>query len=454
MTSRSLRRIFGAAVVLLLVGGGWAAWRWRDRPSAPSPPMPAAFREDEVRILVERARREVLDEPLSADAWGHLGMVFMAHSFDREATRCFAEAARLDPSDPRWPYALAAIALKGEPDAALPLLHAAAEASEGVPRYRATIRLTLAESLLERGDLDGAERLIAEEYRRNPKNLRAALRLGMVAAARGDASRAERLLMAARASPHAAKAATARLAALARSRGAPSAELDREATERPDDPPWPDPLLDALGELQVGDRGRHRKVTMLEKEQRYAEAAQVYLDDLKRGRTVVACVGAGLELSRLGDYDRALPLLREGVRLGPDNAQAHFTLGLALFDRAEKWRHENPDDGRAKEGMREAAASARRATDLEPGLAAAYLVWGLAAKHADGPAAALGPLQKGVSCQPTHFELQYGLGETLMDLNRPREAETHLENARKLDPKDPRPAQALERLRKGEKGKR
>ena len=52
------------------------------------------------------------------------------------------------------------------------------------------------------------------------------------------------------------------------------------------------------------------------------------------------------------------------------------------------------------------------------------------------------------------FDLQFGLGEALLDSaswyhpSRYREAETHLKNARSITPKDPRPDRALERLRK------
>ena len=48
---------------------------------------------------------------------------------------------------------------------------------------------------------------------------------------------------------------------------------------------------------------------------------------------------------------------------------------------------------------------------------------------------------------PSEIELQLGLGECLLETEQLQDAARHLENARKLDPKDPRPAAALERLR-------
>ena len=41
-------------------------------------------------------------------------------------------------------------------------------------------------------------------------------------------------------------------------------------------------------------------------------------------------VGVGLEKLKTGDLAGAVAKLREAVRLAPDNAQAHYQLGLAL----------------------------------------------------------------------------------------------------------------------------
>jgi predicted Zn-dependent protease len=68
--------------------------------------------------------------------------------------------------------------------------------------------------------------------------------------------------------------------------------------------------------------------------------------------------------------------------------------------------------------------------------------------HRGEAAAAVEPLMKGVACRPEVFNLQLALGEALLEAKRLPEAATHLKNAQKLDPKDPRPGQALERLRK------
>jgi tetratricopeptide (TPR) repeat protein len=157
-----------------------------------------------------------------------------------------------------------------------------------------------------------------------------------------------------------------------------------------------------------------------------------------------AYLGAGTNLARLGDYDRALPLLREGVKRDPDNAQAHYDLALVQYTRALP---EGPGSAQAKEWLREAVEHAKRTTELKADHAWAYSIWGMALQLLGEPAQAVEPLRRGVTCRPEMFDLQLTLGEVLMETGQNGEAETYLENARKLDPKSPRPIQDLERLR-------
>jgi len=91
---------------------------------------------------------------------------------------------------------------------------------------------------------------------------------------------------------------------------------------------------------------------------------------------------------------------------------------------------------------------ARRTTELKPDHARAYLFWGLALKYLGEPAAAVAPLRKGVMCRPELLELQFALGDVLLEAGQYREAETYLENARKIDPNDQRVTEALVRLHK------
>jgi Flp pilus assembly protein TadD len=411
--------------------------------------MPGGIEDREVRRALERARQEVLDNTRSAAAWGHLGKILLAHLFPGEADFCFAEAARLDPADPLWVYARGVIALPRDPEKPVTLLRQAVAVAATGSQQRSAMSLQLAEALLERGDLGEAETLFRQELEHGPKSARAAFGLGLIAISQGNEPAATKFLTVAQGSAHARKKASAQLAALARAGGdrKAAAAYEKQAAGLPEDPPWPDPILDEVAYMRVGRRGRERLAGLLEKQHRYAEAADVYLEQIDKQPNVQAYIGAGMNLARLRNYDRALPLLRNAVRLQPDNAVAHSALALVLFARAEREWHTSPGLPQLKEWFREAVEHARQATQLRPGHAQAYLYWGLSLKYLGEPAAAVEPLRKGVTCAPADFELQYGLGEVLLEVGRLKEAEVHLSNAQRLAPNDPRLLGALKRLR-------
>jgi tetratricopeptide (TPR) repeat protein len=395
---------------------------------------------------------------------GQLGKMLLAQQFDHEADICFAEAGRLDPADPRWLYGRCVRILKRDPDHAVAMLEEAkalADAAPKYPRYRSVIYMQLAEALLEGGQLDAAEAICRAEQQHNPNNPRPVLRLGLIAQARGDTALAEQLLTTAQASLSCRRFATAQLAALARSRGDRTAAdiYEKQVAASPPEAVWPDPFFEEIASLQVGQRGFERQVKRLESERQYDEAVQLYRKRIEKHPTVHNYVGAGVNLARLAqqqtdqaaraaDYDQAFRMLRQAVELGPDNSFAHYTLAQVVFARAERDQQADPDSPQIKAWFREVRDHAKRAVELRPGYAEAYLWWGLALKHLGEPKEALAPLRAGVTCQPSDFRLQLSLGQALIEADRGAEAETYLENARKLGPDDPRPVEALKRLRK------
>ena len=416
--------------------------------------MPADIHDPAVLRAVQSARQDVLDKPNSAVAWGVLGMTLEAHLYEAEADRCFAQAARLDPADGRWPYFRGLYALKYDPDNALPFLRQAA-ACRSLPENQSAMRLRLAEALLERRELDEAEELFRQEERRAPANPRAAFGLGMIALARGDERGAEKYLTIARNSP------TARARRQRSWRRSPrDAATTRSQTPWSKTPllspatrqAWPDPLVAQIIRLRVGPDSRAeelaQQVAELERQGRYREAAALYQRQIDEKPTVAAYLGAGFDMARQGDYDRALPLLHEAVRLDPDSFQAHYTLALVQFTRAEKQWQRSPGSPEAKKWLGDTIEQAQVAAKLKPDHARNYLHWGLALKYLGKPNEAIAPLRKGVACQPADIDLQLALGEVLHETGHDQEAQTYLENAWQLDPKDPRVIQAFEQLRK------
>ena len=110
------------------------------------------------------------------------------------------------------------------------------------------------------------------------------------------------------ASPSSEKKATAQLAALARARGdvATAERYQAKYAQLPDDEPWPDPFLAPVFQSGVGRRFRILEVENLESDNRFTEAAALYLERAEREPTAAAYAGAGFDLARAGQLDQAV----------------------------------------------------------------------------------------------------------------------------------------------------
>jgi tetratricopeptide (TPR) repeat protein len=411
--------------------------------------MPPDIQEKDVKAAIEAARNQVIEQPDSGEAWGHLGLTLAANLFDQEADRCLAEATRLSP-DPRWPFIRGVIALKRDPDRALPLLREGVEKGGEQPELQYQMKMRLGEALLERKELDEAEGVFASVWEQNHNDARAALGLGMIALARGgDANRAqaEKYLLIARNSPGSKKSATIQLASAATAREAREAYA-KEVESLPDDAPWPELMRDQVEELQLGHRGRERRITKLENQRQFAEAARLYLQAAKEEPSARNYTGAGINLARLKEYEKAVEMLVEAVKLEPDSSQAHYTLALVQFTRAERLQAADASSPQAAQWFQDCVEHAKKAAELKPSFARAYQFWGLGLLRLKDPAEAVAPLRKGVECQPAEFELQLGLGEALLRTKQYSQAGIHLANAKKIDPNDPRVAPLLDELAK------
>jgi tetratricopeptide (TPR) repeat protein len=435
----------GAALLVIAVAG----YVWRPKSTRDVPPLPAQIQDEEIKEYLSQIRGKTEQNRGSAEAWGELGLAYLANLLDRDADVCLAEAARLDPGDVRWPYVRAIIASKRDPVNTVALLRQAAAAARPGPKHRSVAKLFLAETLLEQGEFDEAERLFREESANRDSQPRATLGLGLLARARGEDAAATELLTQAREHPSSRIQATIQLAALARARGdiSDAEALEKETALLPDDRPWSDPLLAELSPHKVGRRARERTTAELQQAGDFAGAARAYLKQIDERPTAEAYLGAAVNLARLQDYDMAQQLLTKAVELEPDSSKIHYTIALVNFTRAEKERAANPGSAAAIPWFRQAVTSGKRATELKPDHAQAYLMWGLALQHLDEPAAAIEPLRKGVACRPDSFDLQLSLGQALLESGQQSEAKEALTNAQRLRSSDPRPVKLLEEIR-------
>src|SRR5437870_11151445 len=73
----------GACAVMAAAASGWYVWRTA---SVSEPPEVQLFTSDaDLITAVGNARTAVRAAPRSANAWGHLGMLLLAHAFLPEA---------------------------------------------------------------------------------------------------------------------------------------------------------------------------------------------------------------------------------------------------------------------------------------------------------------------------------------------------------------------------------
>ena len=209
-------------------------------------------------------------EPALARGLGHLGELLRAHGYVPESNFCFAQAERLDPGDPRWPYLQGIGVQSADPEAAIGHLERAVARCGNTPDAP---RLTLAEVCLQQGRLDEAEGHFRQVLQDDPGNVRAHLGLGRSALERATRGDAVAHLERSAASRLTEKASRVLLAQAYQQLGdAAAAGRERaRALDLPADPPWPDPFLEEVVSLMIGKHARLSRLQTLHLQGREAE---------------------------------------------------------------------------------------------------------------------------------------------------------------------------------------
>jgi tetratricopeptide (TPR) repeat protein len=453
------------AGALLALGLGWYGWRWY---TAPQPPEVAVAETDPALAeAVAQARDQVRRAPYSAAAWANLGKLLRASQFNAQAVTCFAQAERLEPGNPRWPYLRGEGLLPGDPDGALPHLRRAVELFDREGVDTVVPRLRLAEVLLVRGHLDEAEAQLRQAGEEDPDNAVVPFHLGLLAYTRGDWEASRRHLLRCQYSPFTRRKACARLAEVCQrlDRAREAGEFSRRAAALPDDVPLVDPFVAECYRLAVGRPARAEQVEHLEGQGLQLLAGGQAAEAQARFREAVRLLGAlaekhpdartyvalGRNLSHLGDFPGAERALGQALRLAPDNVRAHYQLARVLEAQAEQ-RQRQGDRAGAQSLLRAAAGAARRALTHNPQHARSHLFLGLCLQRLGEKKEALAELQATVRCSPDLAEAHFHLGQALAEEGRAEEARGHLEQAARLAPPgDTRAKAALEALSRGTK---
>src|SRR5262249_5632040 len=360
---------------------------------------------------------------------GRLGQLLRAHGYVPESNSCFAQAERLAPDEPRWPYLHALGLQSSDPDAAIGHLQRAVTLCGNVPDAP---RLVRAEVCLQQGHFDEAEGHFHQVLQGNPANARAHLGLGRLACERRNPRDALAHLEQAASSPLTQKAARGLLAQAYQQLG-DTAAAGRErapALELAGERPWPDPFQEEVLDMMIGKQARLARLQTLHRQGRGAEALAL-ARQLENDYPDVYWLVEGRGQMTRGDFAAAERALLKAVELAPESVEARFDLGTVLFE---------------QRNYSAAADSFRRVTELEPGHGPAYLRLGRCLVSQGDQAEALRAFQAAVRYMPQQAEAHRELGALLAREGRPDEAAAQLRQALQLQPGDTKARELLDEV--------
>ena len=425
MRSR-LIRLLVAGALLAGTAGGVAVWWRQARPVIPA--IPEEGLESDVAASLGNARRKVEQDPKSAAAWGRYGMVLYAHGYLAECRPVFAAAQRLDPSDLRWRYFRGLAERVERPDDAVAALREALQCS---PRND-TVRLRLAELLLELDRLDEAEPLFRELTSCATSSARARLGLGQVLARRGQWQEALDPLRTAAADPTSGRAARTVMAeAYFRLGWLNEAEEERRRIAvLPPDLPWPDPYIAEATSLQAGlGRRIDHACWLFERGAREDGVARIQELIREHQESDQARLMLGKMQLELGQAARAEESLQTALALNRHLAEAHFLLATARLSRGD---------------LAGAEESLNRAVAEKPTHGLAHYHLGECRLKRGDRAGAEAAFRDALRSQPDLAAAQLALGELLLADGQRAQALPHLQHALKLDPGNDRAKALLE----------
>ena len=375
----------------------------------------------EVRKVLSPAQSDAVRNSGSAMACGSFAMHLHAYELREQSVAAYRRAAAIDPQDWRWSYYLGTVLadLGRHGEAGRHLRKAVDLAPDSI-----AARVRLGTSLL--GDGRSAESLRAFEGAVGLDPHSAAAHYGLGRARALDGDRQGALHSYSRAIEIAPDSGAPRyaLAMLYQSLDRPgdaTRQLELAGTGR-EEPPLPDPLMEAVWALRA-DRQEHLLAGRdLENRGLLEEAVQAY------GRAVEADADYALPhinlvsaLGKLERFEDAARHYRRALALAPDSAELHVNWGTLL----------------ARTGRpAEAAGSFRRAIGINPhsGPTHADLAWAL--EESGNTREALAHYRKAVELDPAHRAANFRLARELVREGNVQEAIVHLR--RTLEPEDER----------------
>lgn len=139
-------------------------------------------------------------------------------------------------------------------------------------------------------------------------------------------------------------------------------------------------------------------------------------------KSVPALAYLGVTYAERGQYEKAISFYEQAIALNGQLAALHYLVADTMLETS------TADTARAEKYL-------KRATELDPNLAAAYLAWGQLYARTNRFAEAAPLLQRAVSLQPDSPEAHYQLSRVLVKLKRTDEANRELEIFKNLSEK-------------------
>jgi tetratricopeptide (TPR) repeat protein len=378
-----------------------------------------------VAAAIQEALNAVQQSPNSAERWGRLGMVLLAHDFRGRAAECFDRAGQLDSREPRWPHFRARAIRVSQPLQAIPLMEEAISlcVDKSKRTEALTLRLQLAELLIDRNFLDEATPQIKQVLAMDTQNARAHYELGRLAFLEGDFAgcleelgRAESLGAVSKQGCLLAAEAHRRLGDVQ------VAEQQRARAAKLPKAKWPDPFLTEVTKLRTGLKARLTMAEYLYGQQKVQASINVLeptiqaYPDSSWARILLA--RALIRLRRLSEAEK---VLTEALELSPDSVEAHFRMGVTL---------------QLQQRYREASKWFENALQFKPDFAMAHKNLGFCRINLGEFDAAVASVRRAVECQPDFVEGWKTLGQAEEKRGNIEQARLAYQKALTLEPED------------------
>lgn len=415
--------------VLALAASGWISFQRHYYPKPPPidlrPVDPKA-----ARVLQQRIKA-VRQNPRSGEAWGWLGALLRIYDFHAQAQLCLSRAEALDPGNPRWPYYHGLSLMISSPTNAIPKFRRAAEICGTDPEIP---RIRLARLLAEQAQWKEAEAALEPLLKAKPGFSPARLLSARAAQSRGDLSRAQELAQGCADDPRTARSAWALLAMLYQQQGnaAAAASAAQRSSALPPDQPMGDPFEEELMQLRGDPRVLSEHAHSLLSQNALKDAAGL-IERLVQEHP--DWPDTWLLLGRLQflrkDLAAAEQALRRHLEQSPQSVQGLFQLGMTLM---------------AQNRFPEAAEAFARATQFKPDFGPGYYNRGFALARSGQRREAITAFRESLRHNPERADTYFLVADLYLQLGENEEVPKLLDQARAINPADPRLAAFRERL--------